>query len=165
VLAWLSLGDDSYITSAMSLKPHKVPFTIGSLLALHAAEDAAVERGDRTDAQRLAGEGQTYFEKFVSHTPTTLPEVIEALRLAFYISQCGNLEPYDREAVESPIREAVRFLESSETIGATQEVRFALHLAVEPDDGSRDPAPAGVDVDLIAVLRNVLTYLDGWRFT
>ncbi|WP_158809618.1 hypothetical protein [Beijerinckia sp. L45] len=149
----------------MSLKPHRVPFTIGSLLALHAAEDAAAERGDTTDAHRLANEGSTYFARFVAHAPTTLPEVIEALRLAFYVSQCGNLEPYDREAVESPIREAVRFLEANETIGATQEVRFALHLAVEPDNGKRDPIPDGVDVDLITVLRNVLTYLDGWRFT
>jgi hypothetical protein len=149
----------------MSLKPHRVPFTIGNLLALHAAEDAAAERGDVTDAHRLANEGSTYFARFVSHAPTTLPEVIEALRLAFYVSQCGNLEPYDREAVETPIREAVRFLEANETIGATQEVRFALHLAVEPDNGKRDPAPDGVDVDLITVLRNVLTYLDGWRFS
>jgi hypothetical protein len=149
----------------MSLKPHRVPFTIGNLLTIHAAEDSAAERGDATDAYRLASEGATYFSRFVSHAPTTLPEVIEALRLAFYVSQCGNLEPYDREAVESPIREAVRFLEASETIGATQQVRFALHLAVEPDNGQRDPAPDGVDVDLITVLRHVLTYLDGWRFT
>lgn len=149
----------------MSLKPHRVPFTIGSLLAIHAAEDAAAERGDTIDADRLAYEGSAYFSSFVAHAPTTLPEAVEALRLAFYVSQCGNLEPYDREAVESPIREAVRFLEASETIGATQEVRFALHLAVEPDDGKRDPVSDGVDVELIMVLRNVLTYLDGWRFT
>jgi hypothetical protein len=149
----------------MSLKPHKAPFTIGGLLALHAAEDAATEQGDTVRALRFASEGQVYFDTFVAHAPTTLPEVIEALRLAFYISQCGELEPYDREAVESPIRQAVRLLEANETIGATQEVRFALHLAVEPDNGKRDPAPEGVDVDLITVLRNVLTYLDGWRFT
>ena len=149
----------------MSSRSHKPRFTIGTLLALHAAEDAASDRGDRTDARRLSDDGQAYFDRFVAHHPSTREEALEALRLAFYISQSGNLEPYDRDAIETPIRSAVRFLQANEANGATQEVRFALHLAVEPDDGRRDPPASGVDVEIITVLRNVLTYLDGWRFS
>ena len=146
-------------------RPSNTRFTIGALLALYAAEDAAAERGDRSHAHRLSDDGQVYFDRFVAHLPTNRPEAVESLRLAFYISQSGNLEPYDRDAIESPIQSAVRFLEANEANGATQEVRFALHLAIEPDDGSRNPALSGVDVEIITVLRNVMTYLDGWRFS